>query len=150
MLNRAENEDYKGDIPSLKFYETECMNTKKREAVEKWHAEEVSKGEAWNFKQGLLSYCESDVQLLREGCLKLASDFEMECDFNPLKENITIKSACHNFWRNSQMIPYSIAIEPPHGWGGIKKHKARLDSNGYMSKINNLVKKSHKTCREWW
>ena len=71
------------------------MNTKKKEAVEKWHGEEVLKGESWNFKKELLEYCESDVKLLKEGCLAFAADFEKECKFNPLKENITIASACH-------------------------------------------------------
>lgn len=114
-FNTEENQDYEGSIPELKYYETDCMNTKKKEAVEKWHAEEVIKGEtSWNLKKELLEYCQSDVKLLKEGCLILARDFEKECGFNPLKENITIASACHNFWRNNQMIPYSIAVEPPH------------------------------------
>ena len=84
------------------------------------------KGESWNFKKELLKYCESDVKLLKEGCLAFAADFEKECKFNPLKENITIASACHNFWRNNQMIPYSIAVEPPHGWSGIKPAQSKI------------------------
>ena len=126
-FNTAENQDYVGKIPPLKYYETGCMNTKKKEAVEKWHADEVLKGEtSWNFKKELLEYCESDVKLLKEGCLIFAKDFEKECGFNSLKENITIASAWHNFWRNNQMIPYSIAVEPPHGWGGIKPAQSKI------------------------
>ncbi|CAH3188131.1 unnamed protein product [Porites lobata] len=125
-FNRKENQNYEGLIPDLKYYETNCMNTKKKEAVEKWHGEEVLKGESWNFKKELLEYCESDVKLLKEGCLAFAADFEKECKFNPLKENITIASACHNFWRNNQMIPYSIAVEPPHGWSGIKPAQSKI------------------------
>ena len=94
-FNRKENQNYEGLIPDLKYYETNCMNTKKKEAIEKWHGEEVLKGESWNFKKELLEYCESDVKLLKEGCLAFAADFEKECKFNPLKENITIASACH-------------------------------------------------------
>ena len=125
-FNRKENQNYEGLIPDLKYYDTNCMNTKKKEAVEKWHGEEVLKGESWNFKKELLEYCESDVKLLKEGCLAFAADFEKECKFNPLKENITIASACHNFWRNNQMIPYSIAVEPPHGWSGIKPAQSKI------------------------
>ncbi|CAH3187981.1 unnamed protein product [Porites lobata] len=125
-FNRKENQDYEGPLPDLKYYETNCMNTKKKEAVEKWHGEEVLKGESWNFKKELLEYCESDVKLLKEGCLTFAADFEKECKFNPLKENITIASACHNFWRNNQMIPYSIAVEPPHGWSGVKPAQSKI------------------------
>ena len=125
-FNKDENLEYRGLIPDLKYYETKCMNSKKKEAVEKWHAEQVLKGETWNFKKELLEYCQSDVKLLKEGCLTFANDFEKECGFNPLKENITIASACHNFWRNSQMIPYSIAVEPPHGWSGIKPAQSKV------------------------
>ena len=125
-FNKEENQDYVGLIPDLKYYETHCMSSKKKEAVEKWHAEQVLKGEQWNFKKELLAYCQSDVKLLKEGCLKFAEDFEKECGFNPLKENITIASACHNFWRNHQMIPYSIAVEPPHGWSGIKPAQSKI------------------------
>ena len=125
-FNREENQDYEGSIPDLKYYDTKCMNSKKKEAVEKWHAEQVLKGERWIFKQELLEYCESDVKLLKEGCLMFAADFETECKFNPLKENITIASACHNFWRNHQMIPYSIAVEPPFGWSGITPAQSKI------------------------
>ena len=125
-FNREENQDYVGPIPDLKYYETNCMNSKKKKVVDKWHAEQVLKGETWDFKKELLEYCQSDVKLLKEGCLKFAEDFEKECGFNPLKENITIASACHNFWRNHQMIPYSVAVEPPHGWSGIKPAQSKI------------------------
>ena len=44
-FNTEENQDYEGSIPELKYYEIDFMNTKKKEAVEKWHAVEVIKGE---------------------------------------------------------------------------------------------------------
>ena len=125
-FNRVENQDYEGPIPDLKYYETQCMSSKKKEAVEKWHDEQVVEGKVWNFKQELLEYCQSDVKLLKQGCLIFAADFESECGFNPLKENITIASACHNYWRNYQMIPYSVAIEPPHGWNGITPAQSKI------------------------
>jgi len=125
-FNTEENLNYEGPVPNLEHYETHCMAVKKKEAVEAWHTEKVKKGESWNFKQELLAYCESEVKLLKEGCLLFANDFEKECGFNPLKENITIASACHNFWRNHQMIPFSIAIEPPHGWSGIKQAQSKV------------------------
>ena len=125
-FNKVENQDYEGPIPALEYYETHTMNTKKKEALEKWHNEQVVEGKTWNFKTELLEYCQSDVKLLKQGCLTFAKDFEAECGFNPLKENITIASACHNFWRNNQMIPYSVAIEPPHGWSGITPAQSKV------------------------
>ena len=55
-FNRVENQDYEGPIPDLKYYETHCMSSKKKEAVEKWHEEQVAEGKTWNFRQELLEY----------------------------------------------------------------------------------------------
>ena len=64
------------------------------------------------FLKELLEYCQSDVKLLKEGCLKFAHDTLQEAHFNPLTQCITIASTCHYFWRNYLMIPYSVAVEP--------------------------------------
>ena len=71
-------------------------------------------------------YCKSDVQLLREGCLKFAQDTKQEAGFNPLTQCITITSNCHYFWRNFQMQPKTIAVEPVHGWGGLKVNQSKI------------------------
>ena len=99
---------------------------KRKKACEDWHAEEVLKGEDWNFKKELLSYCESDVKLLKEGCLKFAEDTIRDAGFNPLLQCITIACTCHYFWRNFQMEPSTIAVEPPHGWGGLKTSQNKV------------------------
>ena len=78
------------------------------------------KGEVWNFRNELLSYCKSDVQLMKEGCLKFAEDTKRDAGFNPLLQCITIASTCHYFWRNHQMQPKAIAVEPLRGWRGLK------------------------------
>ena len=107
-------------IPDLHYCEPQHMDAKKKKARETWHAEEVVKGDVWNFEKEMLEYCKSDVKLLKEGCLKFAEDTMRDAGFNPLKQCITIASTCHFFWRNLQMEPKTIAIEPPHGWGGLK------------------------------
>ena len=102
------------------------MDEEKKNACEDWHAEQVAKGEVWNFQQELLSYCESDVKLLKEGCLKFAEDTQQDAGFNPLTQCITIASTTHYFWRNHQMEPKTIAVEPPHGWGGLKTCQSKV------------------------
>ena len=54
------------------------MDGNKKDECETWHAEQVFKGESWNFQTEMLEYCKSDVKLLKEGCLKFATDFEKE------------------------------------------------------------------------
>ena len=125
-FSKLENLQHEGPIPALRYYEPQQMDAKKKKACEDWHAEEVLKGEDWNFKKELLSYCESDVKLLKEGCLKFAEDTIRDAGFNPLLQCITIASTCHYFWRNFQMEPSTIAVEPPHGWGGLKTSQSKV------------------------
>ena len=54
------------------------MKSSKNEALKKWHAEQVLKGDVWNMRNEMLEYCKSDVKLMKEGCMKFASDFEKE------------------------------------------------------------------------
>ena len=94
MFSKLENLQHEGPIPALRYYEPQHMDAKKKKACEDWHAEEVLKGEDWNFKKELLSYCESDVKLLKEGCLKFAEDtIEMLglihfCNVSPLHPHV--------------------------------------------------------------
>ena len=125
-FSKLENLQYEGEIPPVHYYEPQHMNEDKKKECEDWHAQQVVKGEIWNFQQELLSYCESDVELMKEGCLKFAEDTQQDAGFNPLTQCITIASTCHYFWRNHQMEPKTIAAEPPHGWGGLKISQSKV------------------------
>jgi len=94
-FSKLKNLQYEGKIPDLKYFEPEQMSEDKKEECEEWHAEQVSKGESWNFQKEMLEYCESDVKLLKEGCLKFAEDTQRDAGFNPLTGCITIASTCH-------------------------------------------------------
>ena len=63
---------------------------------------------------------------MKEGCLKFAEDTKRDAGFNPLLQCITIASTCHYFWRNHQMQPKTIAVEPLHGWGGLKTSQSKV------------------------
>ena len=69
----------------------------------------------FDFQKELVAYCESDVRLLKEGCLTFKRLFEALAGFNPF-EHITIASACNRDLRMNRMIPNSIASEPVGGW----------------------------------
>ena len=94
--------------------------------MKKWHAEQVVKGEIWNFQSGMLEYCKSDIKLMKEGCLKFAEDTMQDAGLNPLTQCITIASTTHYFWPNHQMEPKTIAAEPPLGWGGLKTNQSKV------------------------
>ena len=39
---------------------------------------------------------------------------------------ITIASTTHYYWRNYLMEPKTIAVQPPHGWGGLKTNQSKI------------------------
>ena len=119
-FSKLENLQYEGKIPDLKYFETQHMDRNKKEECEKWHTEQVLKVDVCNFQSEMLEYCKSYVKLMKEGCLKFAEDTRQEAGFNSLTRCITMASTTHYFWRNHQMEPKTIAVEPPHGWGGLR------------------------------
>ena len=125
-FSKLENLHYEGKIPEMKYFEPQHMSKDKKKECESWHVEQVKEGKSWNFQQEMLSYCKSDVQLLREGCLKFAQDTKNEAGFNPLTQCITIASTCHYFWHNYQMQPKTIAVEPVNGWSGSKVNQSKV------------------------
>ena len=125
-FNNPENLEYEGTIPDLDYYEPQDMKSSKKDALKKWHAEQVLNGDVWNMRNEMLEYCKSAVRLMKEGCMWFSSDFENESGFNPLTKCITIASACHHYWRNLIMEPNTIAIEPLTGWGGLKTSQSSV------------------------
>lgn len=125
-FSKLENLHYEGPIPNLEYFEPQHMSKDKKKECEEWHTQQVQKGDTWCFKEEMLEYCQSDVNILREGCLKFAQDTKNKAGFNPLTQCITIASTCHYFWRNHQMVPKTIAVEPIHGWGGLKIKQSKI------------------------
>lgn len=74
------------------------MKIKKKKEFEKWYAEQFQKDDIWNLKEERLRYYESDVQLMKEGCMKFVEEFRKTAKFDPMIQCITIASACHYFW----------------------------------------------------
>ena len=75
----------------------------------------------FDFQQGLLANCESDVKLLKQGCLTFKRDFEVLAHFNPF-DQMTIASACNRDLRTNRMEANTIASEPLQGWRPSTNH----------------------------
>ena len=90
----------------------EVMSVSGRKVFETWHAQQTG---TFNFAEELVAYCESDVKLLKEGCLTFTWLFEQQAKFNPFSY-MTIASACNRDLRQNRMEANTIASEPLHGW----------------------------------
>ena len=60
------------------------MSEKKRAKFLAWHAEKVQSGAMLDFQEELLKYCERDVKLWKEGCMKFIEEFQSIAGFNLL------------------------------------------------------------------
>ena len=114
-FNIPEHQTYVGIVPALDYYMPETMSPEGKQALEKWHQEQRANNMVFDFQQELVEYCESDVRLLKQGCLTFKRLFEAQAGFNPF-DHITIASACNMDLRMNRMIPNSIASEPTLGW----------------------------------
>ncbi|XP_060550634.1 uncharacterized protein LOC117657823 [Pantherophis guttatus] len=66
LFNTAENQDYVGTLPDIKYYSPDTMMPGEKEEFEKWHA--ANKGTTFNLKKDLAYYCKQDVKILRDAC----------------------------------------------------------------------------------
>ena len=117
-FNKEYNFSYVGPFPPQGDYDPDSMDSKKREKFLTWYNQQVSSNAIFNFQEELLKYCESDVALLKEGCLKFVKEFEEIAGFNPLIQSITIAAACNYFWRKEKLEEDLIALEQNGGWHG--------------------------------
>ena len=114
-FNVPDHQTYVGPVPALDYYMPDTLSPKDKQALETWHQEQRTQNVLFNFQQELVAYCESDVRLLKQGCLTFKRLFESLTGFNPF-DHITIASACNRDLRMNRMIPHSIASEPVYGW----------------------------------
>ena len=105
-FNKECNKNYVGTMPSKKHYGYNQMKPDERSRFLKWYEERVSEKYVFDFKNEILEYCRSDVDILRRGIMKLREDFT--------REDITIASVCMTIYRSNYMPKKTIAIVPEY------------------------------------
>ena len=118
LFNTPDNQNYVGRIPDLEFYDPDGMKAEKKEELHQWHSDQVKRNVVFDFKQELIAYCKSDVQLLKQGSEAFQHEFQSQAGFNPMHKCVTIASACNLYWRKKHLTPNTIAVEPIRGWRG--------------------------------
>ena len=121
FFNTLEHQEYVGPVPAQDYYDPAGMKPKRKEAFEAWHQARREEEYEFNFHEELIAYCQSDVHLLKQGCMQFQKEFEREAQFNPMEQCITIASACNRYYRKKCLIPFTIASEPVRGWHGKSK-----------------------------
>ena len=136
FFNTVQNQIYAGYVPDKKYYDPDGMSPQRKEEFLRWHTEKVSSGYIFDFQDELLAYCQSDVRLLKEGCEKFQKEFKDICGFNPMKNCITIASACNTAYPRNWMPENKIAIKPVRGWRPTHTNPMQ-HSNGWRGRSMN-------------
>ena len=61
-FNTRVNQDYRGAIPELRHYDPKGKKEKQKKALERWHAEQVTRDVVFDLQHEMEEYCKSDVQ----------------------------------------------------------------------------------------
>ena len=86
----------------------------------------MKKQDPFDLKQELIAYCQSDVALLKAGCLKFVNEFQSTSGFDPMEKCATIASACNRYWRKKHLSKDTVAVEPVRGWRGAQVNQSEV------------------------
>ena len=139
LFNTSTNQAYVGPVPDIRYYDPEGMSSKKREEFLRWHATKVAEGYEFDLKKDMTRYCESDVKLLKAGCVKFVQEFRGPAQFDPLEKCLTIALACNRYWRKVHLIPKSVAVQPFNGWKGAQPQQS-MQARQWLSYKNFLLR----------
>ena len=148
FFNTQQNQIYVGYMPEAKYYDPDGMSPSRKEEFEEWYAEKVAENHIFDFRDELLAYCQSDVRLLKQGCLAFQMEFQSICGFNPMQYCITIASVCNTAYRKNWLPKDEIAVEPAQGWRPqFKQSKTALKwlywQESQLPKVSDLPRIEH-------
>ncbi|KAL4131304.1 hypothetical protein QTP88_008637 [Uroleucon formosanum] len=109
FFNTVENQNYIGILPDKKYYGFETMKTENKIEFEKWYNEKINENYIFNFKEELEAYCDSDVDILRRGCLELRKQFLDIANIDPFCYT-TIAGVCMAIYKSKYLISDTIAV----------------------------------------
>ena len=112
-FNKECNKNYVGPMTSKKHYGYNQMKPDERAKFLKWYDDRVSENYIFDFKKEILEYCQSDVDILRRGIMKLREDFIQLENIDPLRY-ITIASTCMMIYHSNYRPKKTIAIVPEY------------------------------------
>ncbi len=97
LFNTPENQHVVlSHLPDAGYYSPDEMIREKRQKFLEWYAK--NQNNTFHFQDELLSYCVSDVDILRKSCLKFRQLLKQETDLDPFSF-ITIAAVCLGVFR---------------------------------------------------
>ena len=138
MFNKDENQNYVGPIPCQNDYGVNFMKPGEREAFMAWHDEQVANNYRYDFREEIIKYCRSDVDILRKCCLLYREMFRKETDIDPFNKALTIASYCQEVYRTNFLKKDTIAVFTSDRQLKIKQSNVAVTWLSYISEKEDL------------
>ncbi|XP_029561594.1 uncharacterized protein LOC115157467 [Salmo trutta] len=113
FFTSEENLHYIGSYPRPEMYGCDQMSPKERERFMTWY--ETVCHSTFDFHKEMESYCDNDVVILREGCLRFRAEVIKGAGIDPWSCT-AIASACMKTYRTHFLPLASIAIPSPENY----------------------------------
>ena len=137
-FNKDENQNYVGPIPCQNDYGVNFMKPGEREAFMAWHDEQVANNYRYDFREEIIKYCRSDVDILRKCCLLYREMFRKETGIDPFNKSLTIASYCQEVYRTNFLKKDTIAIFNNDRQWKIKQSNVAVTWLSYISEKEDL------------
>ena len=138
MFNKDENQNYVGPIPCQNDYGVNFMKPGERDAFIAWHDEQVANNYRYDFREEIIKYCRSDVDILRKCCLLYREMFRKETGIDPFNKALTIASYCQEVYRTNFLEKDTIAVFNNHRQWKIKQSNVAVTWLSYISEKEDL------------
>ena len=137
-FNKDENQNYVGPIPCQNDYGVNFMKPEERDAFIAWHDEQVASNYRYDFREEIIKYCRSDVDILRKCCLLYREMLREESDIDPFNKALTIASYCQEVYRTNFLEKDTIAIFSNDRQWKIKQSNVAVTWLSYISEKEDL------------
>ena len=124
FFNRVENQNYVGPYPPKEDYGYKGMDEAAQKEFDIWYQDKLDTGAVFNFRKEMHDYCQSDVDILREVCLKFQGLIMEVGDVDPFDRPSTIASTCMRIFQKNFLKPNTIGISPELGYRKHEKQSA--------------------------
>ena len=137
-FNKDENQNYVGPIPCQNDYGVNFMKPGERDAFIAWHGEQVANNYRYDFREEIIKYCRSDVDILRKCCLLYREMFRNETDIDPFNKALTIASYCQEVYRTNFLKKDTVAVFNNDRQWKIKQSNVAVTWLSYISEKEDL------------
>ena len=138
MFNKDENQNYVGPIPCKNDYGVNFMKPGERDAFIAWHDEQVANNYRYDFREEIIKYCRSDVDILRKCCLLYREMLRGETDIDPFNKALTIASYCQEVYLTNFLKKDTIAVFNSHRQLKTKQSNDAVTWLSYISEKEDL------------